>query len=484
MSEMNDAKDVSEVAYVGRGSSGSEQMKWPSEGMKWPPKFRREELTDKGVAKIARTAAQPGTRYIVMDTWVSKFGIRVTDKPHATYILAGRFPGSKNFTRREIAAVGAISLARARERAKEWIELIRLGKDPKLEEQRQRDEQIRSEARKRAITFEMVAEAFIEDRVIGSNPERPILRQGKWRANVIRNQFIRKWGNRPITDITRDDVLAVIREKKKSSPESARTQLANIKSLLSWALDQSYGLDRNVASDIKPASVIGDKNPRDRVLNDNELRALWAVADNWNYPVGPLYKMLMLTGLRLNEVARASWSEFDLAKREWTIPASRMKGKNTGSDGRKAKPHLVPLSQAMIDVLDNLPRFENGDYLFSTTFGAKPVNVGMKIKNSVDAKMLEQLRRDDAKAVLPPFVNHDIRRTVRTNLSRLKVSEAVAEAVLAHVRPGIVAIYNLHSYATEKREALELWAASLREIVAPPQPEPGKVVRLKRKARR
>jgi integrase len=398
-------------------------------------------------------------------------------------------PAPRTTPRREIEAVGNISLAKARDRAKEWIELIRQGKDPKAEEERQK----REEARKQACTFEMVAEDFIKDRVIGPDPKHPIQRRAKWAERTIRDPFITALGNRAVTNINREDVVTLIKLKKRTAPEEARFQLAIIKSMLSWALDQSYGLDRNVAADIKPQNIIGEKNVRDRILGDTELRALWTVTDQTPYPVGPLYKLLILSSLRLNEVAKASWPEFDLTKREWLIPAARMKGRNSGSDGRKAKAHLVPLTQAMIEVLESLPRFEHGDFLFSTTMGHKPLHIGTKVKAAIDAKMLEELRLlakergDDSRRVaLEPFVNHDIRRTVRSNLARLRVPESVAEAVLAHAKPGISKTYNLHQYADEKREALEQWVALLREIVTPPAPEPvkGNVVRLRSKARR
>jgi integrase len=308
-------------------------------------------LTDKTVEKLKK--ARPGKRCTVWDGALPGFGIRVTDKGHLSYILAGRFAGSKNFTRREIAPVDTISLADARAKARAWIAVMQEGRDPTAVHKQALEEHARSEARKKAVTFEMVAEDFIKDRVVGPDPAAPLLRRAKYIASTIRDPFIKTWGNRPITDITRNDVLELIRKKKSDTREGARAQLANIKSLLSWALDQSYGLDRSVASDIKPQNVIGEKKVRDRILSDTELRALWDIANSWHYPIGPLYKMLMLSGLRLSEVAKATWSEFDLSKREWTIPATRMKGKNVGSDGRRAKDHLVPLSQDMIDVLNS-----------------------------------------------------------------------------------------------------------------------------------
>ena len=158
-----------------------------------------------------------------------------------------------------------------------------------------------------------------------------------------------------------------------------------------------------------------------------------------------------------------------MAKGVWTIPAERMKGKPG-----KAKPHVVPLTAKMLEVLTSLPRFNRGEHLFSSTFGEKPVCVNDKIKKRLDRRMVRALRAlarkrgDDLKKVkLEPWVNHDLRRTMRSRLSELRVNSDVAEAVLAHVRSGIRGVYDRYEYFNEKRDALELWAARLCHIVEP-----------------
>ena len=452
-------------------------------------KIPKKILTDKKIKSLLKnkTRAEPGQRYTIWDAELPGFGVRVTDN-HLSYIFAGRFPGSNHWTRREIAACDAISLADARDKARDWIKILAKGQDPKAEMERLEKE----EARKKNHTFAMVVEAYIDERVIGPHPERPIMRKWKYVARVLRDPFGKALKERPIATIDRADILAIIKMKKKRHPAEARSQLAVVKSLFSWALDQSFGLERSITTDIKPRAVIGEKNSRDRALNDDEITALWRAADQTAYPVGAIYKMLLLTGLRRNEVVRASWSEFDLAKRTWIIPAARMKGKNVGSDGKRARPHLVPLTAPILQILDTLPRFKHGDLLFSTTQGRKPLWMGSKVKDAIDVKMLEQLRaiaaergNDPAKIALEEWVNHDLRRTVRSNLSALKVvKEEVSEAILAHAKIGIVGTYNVYQYADEKREALELWAARLHEIVNPPEPEPvdSNVVDLRRKA--
>jgi hypothetical protein len=96
----------------------------------------------------------------------------------------------------------------------------------------------------------------------------------------------------------------------------------------------------------------------------------------------------------------------------------------------EARPHLVPLTPLILQILEKLPLFKNGDHLFSTTFGEKPVWIGDKVKKGIDARMPFTLRaltrrrgNDPAEAELAHWVNHDIRRTVRSNLSRLRVTE-------------------------------------------------------------
>ena len=189
----------------------------------------------------------------------------------------------------------------------------------------------------------------------------------------------------------------------------------------------------------------------------------------------------MLSALRLNEAADANWKEFDFANGIWTIPASRMKGKNA-----KARAHAVPLTADILALVRAQPRFKRGDYLFSTLFGASPAWISDKVKKRIDARMLRTLRalarrrgENPSKVELPRWTNHDIRRTVRSQLSRLKVTEEAREAVLAHARPGIKGTYDLHDYFDEKREALELWAARLTAIVQPPPQNVVQIARLK-----
>ena len=205
--------------------------------------------------------------------------------------------------------------------------------------------------------------------------------------------------------------------------------------------------------------------PRQRVLQDAELASLWRASEALGYPFGPLYQILLLTGARKGEVAGARWREFEPAKNVWVIPPERFKSNAT---------HLVPLSAHASTIIEALPRFTRGDHLFSTTFGKKPVSGFSKAKARLDAMMTEELGNSPV-----PWVIHDIRRTVRTRLAALRVPDMVAEMVIGHGRKGLQRVYDQHGYEHEMREALELWAGRLRDIVTP---APENVVELRGRA--
>src|SRR5262249_8806136 len=227
----------------------------------------------------------------------------------------------------------------------------------------------------------------------------------------IRREFLPVWNGKPISEIESADVVAIVKAaKNRGAVYQAHNLLTTIRRLFSWAINQHcYGLENSPCDRLKPKDIIGKKHSRTRILDDAELRALWQATETIPYPYGPLFRMLALTGQRKSEVAEARWPEFDLGRKLWTIPAERMKAE---------APHVVPLSKEVLEILEALPRFERGDYLFSTTSGASPVNSFSKGKARLDKAMAAALGREVA-----PFVIHDIRRTMRTGLSALPVPD-------------------------------------------------------------
>jgi integrase len=463
--------------------------------MALPPIFpegaMKRKLTDR-LLKSLKPASKDAPPLDIMDTEAPGLGVRVMGSPQQpvlTFILRGRLPGNPHPTRVRIGSYDELGLEAARDKAREWRGMIRKGRNPRTEEKRQRE----AELRKLSTLFGAVAEDFIKEKLPGE-------RRGADVAREVRKEF-QSWWDRPILDITRRDVLTIIRAKKEEAPASARNILGHIKRVFAWAIAQDvYEIAVSPAADINPKDIIGEKIARQRTLDDVEFRAFWMATDRLPYPQGPMFKLLALTGCRLAGVSEARWSEFSRTVRNaiqkrgdepidwsvfspedlwWTIPATRVKGRNS-----RAQPFMVPLTPDMLRILEGLPIFVGGDHLFSRNAGRRPAVVSTEIKAELDAKMLDALRElaeqrgdDPAEVELKPWVTHDLRRVVRSNLSRLRVPQEHAEACLGHVRPGIQGTYDIHNFYSEKRDALLKWNTLLRSI-AEPAPAVDNVVRL------
>lgn len=427
----------------------------------------KKRLTDNLISGLP--AATPGARTEVRDDLVSGLALRVTDKGKKTFVLVARFPGSPNPTRRAIGEYPSMSLREAREEARNWLLLLKKGLDPREEAERVRTENLR----KRENTFAAVVEDYLKD-----IPTRKRNRHAEQDAREIRRELLERkdrdgkitwsnpWAKKPIADVTDADIaelIAVIRDRP--APGMAYNTWGHVKAIFSWAMGperrQGYCLTINPTLNLQPKHFKLSKTISTRVLHPHEIRAYWAAADAMTYPLGPFYKLLMLTGQRKSEVAEARWPEFDTERKLWTVPPERFKSGQT---------HIVPLSDNAVTLLERLERFEgkdSGDYLFSTTKGKKPINGFSRAKSALDEAMLKILKTADPDAVLPDWVFHDVRRTVRTRLSGLRVNTEVAEMVIGHGKTGLRRVYDQHTFEPEMREALDRWAAELKHIVSP-----------------
>ena len=426
-------------------------------------------LTDRALGSLRRNPPKEGQRLDVMDTVVPGFGVRVNDAGKLTYILNVRFPGDKHPSRRTLGRPGdtthadarIFTLADAREEARRWRGIIAKGLDP-LDE---REKTLREAAQKRSNTFSAVAEDFIA-------AMEPTERCRVEVAQAIRREFVAPWGSRPVVEITPLDVLAVVKAmKQRGHPHQARNLLGYARRLFSWAIAQHvYGLVRSPCAELNPKQIVGRKIARKRILNDAELRAAWNAAGTLAYPYGPVFQLLMLTGQRRSEIAEASWTEIDENQSALVIPPERMKSDDA---------HVVPLGTVALDLLASLPRFEAGKFVFSTTFGKKPVDGFSKAKRLLDAAMAKELEANTPPAKLAPFKIHDIRRTVRTHFSALPIPQHIAERIIGHAQPGLIQTYDLWTYLEEKRNGIELWESRLLGIVTPAESAPSNIVQLK-----
>jgi integrase len=413
----------------------------------------RQTLTDRFIN--SRKPSPAGDRQDYADAIVPGLALRVTDRGHKSFVLVARYPlNPRNPTRRALGDYGELTLEQARQKAREWLQLIKQGIDPRTQEERQRAAQ----QRRQANSFAAVAADFLERHAKG-------LAKYNDCKTTIEREFVKRWGARPVTEVTMVEVSAAVRAiVARGSPYQAHNALGYVRRLFSWAIGTGeFGIEVSPVERLRPAELIGKREARDRVLSDMELRQVWQAAEGLRYPYAPLVRMLILTGQRVREVGDMRWPEVDLGKALWTIPAQRMK-----SD----RAHEVPLAPEALTLLKSLPRFGGGDFVFTTTAGTTCVNGFSKCKSRLDRLVAELRARERAgegakpkeQEVLPEWVFHDLRRTMRTHLSALPVQDIVRELTIAHARPGLHKVYDLHAYQAEKRQCLELWEQRLASI--------------------
>ena len=264
--------------------------------------------------------------------------------------------------------------------------------------------------------------------------------------HVIEHEFVKRWGARPVTDIMPEECAAAIRAiVKRGAPYQAHNALGYLRRLYTWAIGtHEFGVTASPVAALRPVDLIGKREARERVLTDDELRAVWMA--ELGYPYGPLIRLMILTGQREREVADMAWSEIDFDNAVWTIPAVRMKGGRT---------HRCRWRPTRWRCCVSLPRFA-GAFVFTTTAGAKPVNGFSKVK-----------ARLDKLSGVSAWVFHDLRRSMRTHLSALAIEDRVREQMIAHAQPGLHRVYDQHAYSDEKRRGFQLWEQRLRGILNP-----------------
>jgi integrase len=195
---------------------------------------------------------------------------------------------------------------------------------------------------------------------------------------------------------------------------------------------------------------------------------IWAATGAESGLFGPVIRLLALTGQREAEVAGLRWREIDLEQRLWKLPAARAKNNEV---------HEVPLSDAAIDILKSLPRIKTPEGFVFPGPAGKPVSGFAIAKARIDDLVAEA----NGGQRLPHWVVHDLRRTVASGMAKLGIALPVIEKILNHrsgTFSGIIAVYQRHDFADEKRKALDAWASHVNSVVT--GRKPGNVVPLRK----
>jgi integrase len=413
-------------------------------------------------AAVERLRPPASGRVEYWDSQLPGFGLRVSaPRPgskdgrrtwQAMYRVNGRL------ARETIGTMAVIpNVAEAREIARESLRKAQQGIDPTAE-RRRAEEAAAHEAGEAAVrardTLGSVIDRYLAER---AKPRmRPDYYKEASRALLV--DVVAALGDRPIRDLTRREIRELIGAivARGRAPHAAHV-LSYLRTALNWAVGQEIIAESRAAGIPDPDPRQRQDRERDRVLKDAELGLFWLACDKLGWPFGPLFKLLVLTAQRRDEVAAASWDEFDIAKAVWILPENRTK------NGRQ---HLVHLAPAVTEILAELPRLPGSNLLFTTT-GRTPVSGFGRAKERV-AALMQELSDDQG---IEPFTLHDLRRSAATGMAELGIAHHVLDKVLNHSAgkiSGVARIYNRHSYEAERQAALGIWAQHVTGLVHPP----------------
>jgi integrase len=292
-------------------------------------------------------------------------------------------------------------------------------------------------------TFGEVAENFIKlyvDQDRESDRKIP-LRSKPEIVRCLRKYTYPAWENRPLADIRRKDVTALIDGIAANNGfRQANLVLAIVRKLMNW----QEGRDDDYICPIARGKTKGARK-RDRTLDDDEIRALWQACDALPHQGrGALVKLLLLTAQRRDKVCTMKWS--DIKDGVWTIAKEDREKSNAGS---------LVLPPLALDILRNVPRMLGNPYVF-TSRGNGHFDRFSTLKLEIDRRL---------PADMPHWTFHDLRRTARSLLPKAGITPHVAERVLGHSIRGVEGIYDHHSYQDEKAAALQALANLVERIV-------------------
>ncbi|WP_395664213.1 tyrosine-type recombinase/integrase [Aestuariivirga sp.] len=401
----------------------------------------RKTLSDLGIAAL-NPRAKP---YLFPDPQQPGLSVRVSPRGAKSYMLVTRDPTGRQVWK-TIGHPAEMSIEEARDRAKAVKTRIKAG--------------LPADEPKPVVpeTFRQVSENWIKRHV-----EAKGLRTKGEIERSLAKYVTPAWGDRDFLSIRRSDIAQLLDGiEDRHGARQADIVLAYLRAMATW-----YAARRD---DYVPPFIRGMRRAapvkRDRVLTDDELRAIWREAEKpGNF--GSIVRIALLTAQRRDKVASMRWA--DVAGGVWTVPAER-RSKGTGG--------ALALSGTAVAILDALPRQEGNPYVFAGRTQGSHFDGFSKTKKAFDAALPMVPTGAGGEAEIAHWTLHDLRRTARSLMSRAGVRPDIAERVLGHVVAGVEGVYDRHRYETEKGQALQALADLIARILKPPS---GNVVALEGK---
>lgn len=373
------------------------------------------------------------------------FGVRVTASGARAFILNYRLRGREH--RFTIGAWPDWSAIKAVREARNLRQRVDRGEDPLKDR----------EPIPTTKSISSVIDDFMTRYV--RNKEKPLRS-----ADQIQSAFERlvkpRIGKIGVYELRRSHVAEMLdKVEDEAGPVQADRVRAYLRKALSWYAERDDEFNLNAAFVRVGARANPKERARTRVLSDDEIRTIWPLLGKAE-TFGALLKVLLLTAQRRDEVANMAFKEIG-ADGIWTIPAERYKTKRSNH---------VPLSNAARAIIKAQPKIDGCDYVFPSSSNTPFSGFGKskaRLDKAVLLDMRKRAREGDQVEPPPNWTLHDLRRTAKTLMARAGVRPDISERVLGHVIAGVEATYDRHSYADEKRDALEKLAAMIEQILRP-----------------
>lgn len=402
------------------------------------------QFSDKYIQHLKPT----DTKYYVREA--RGFAIRVLTTGVKTFIYIYTLNGRRKEL--NLGIYPDVKLSEARAKYLDAYKLVSKGIDP------QEHNKAMEEAAKKETdnSFSRFAKLYLEQKQETFSPG--------WLKTVkgaLNNDLLPEWKDKHISEIHRRDVIDMLDKVGKRAKGQVKNVQKSASGVFDYALQRSY-IDSNPALNLNKAIPNLKPKQRERALIDSEVKHVWHTIDNGvgNDETKRALKLILVTAQRPGEVSSMHSREIQVGDGKplctscrkcgwWTIPKERTK------NGRTHKVYLTPTAMSLIVDLEG--------YTFPSPIEGNPIN-----RNSI-SQLVSRERTDEGHTQfygLPRWTPHDLRRTVRTNMAKLRIPEEHAEAVLNHAKQGVVKIYNQHEYQEEIKEALLKWEAELLRVIS------------------
>lgn len=385
-------------------------------------------------SRVIESLKKKEKRYELFDDKEVGFGIRVSPNGNKSWISRYRLNGK--LVKYTHGRYPILSLSDANNKHKQLRIMLHDGKDPQAEKQIAKTSNIE------APNVEELVGLFIE---LYAKPNK---RSWKSDEGRLQKYLVPKYGKVKAKDIKRQHISLLLDELVSNGMGvGANRVFAAIRKLFNWAVSKGI-LESSPCTQIKAPAK---EKSRDRVLDSREIKRFWInlASTNLNRHFQLALMLMLVTAQRKSEVLQMSKTEVDLDNGWWVIPANKTKN---------GLQHRVPLSVLAAEIVDEAIKLAKESELVFPNLPCldKPIR-----GDTVSHKLSDNRGKLD----IQNFTPHDLRRTAASHMASVGVTRLIISKILNHVETSVTAVYDRHSYDSEKRIALSKWESCLLKIV-------------------